>query len=121
MVFLAVSSASAKPRVAIAPIKGDIDETVGPAIGDAIGDEARIVPVAQVSDAMERLGLSGELDPKDAVRLETKLRASVIVQGKVTKSDGARTLRVTVLVRGKKPSKFSVQYKKAGSTKFKKE
>ncbi|MBX3162426.1 MAG: hypothetical protein KF773_41055 [Deltaproteobacteria bacterium] len=121
LALVAVSPARvfAKPRVAVTPIRGD--KEAADAIGDAIADSARIIASSQVSEAMDQLGLSGDLEQGDVVRLQTKLRASVVVQGKVAKDGPKRTLSGTVSVRGKKSAKFTITYKKAGSEKFKQE
>ena len=108
----------ARPKVAVTPLRGDSDDKIGEILRDALAGKLAVVPPKDVARAMDKLGLSGELDEQDVQRLRTKTSAAVVVQGKLGRAGTRKTLKVSVWVRGKQPSDFTVQYKSTGSEKF---
>ena len=117
--FLATSSpAFARPKVAVTPLRGDADDKIGEILREALAGKLAVVSQQDVARAMDKLGVSGELDAQDVQRLRTKINAAVVVQGKVGRAGTKKTLKVSVWVRGKQPSDFTVQYKSAASENF---
>jgi len=116
--FLGASPALAKPKVAVTPVDGDADDKMGAVVREALDGELAVVAPKEVERAMSKLGLSGELEESDAQRLRQKLDAAVVVQGKLGRAGQKKTVKLSVWVRGKKPSDFNVQYKSAASEKF---
>ncbi|HWU86285.1 MAG TPA: hypothetical protein VN253_03385, partial [Kofleriaceae bacterium] len=117
--LLATSSpVFAKPRVAVTPLRGDADDKIGDVVREALAGKLAIVPAKDVTRALGKLGVSGELDEQDVERLRTKTNAAVVVQGKLGRAGAKKTLKVSVWVRGKQPSDFTVQYKSAASDNF---
>jgi len=97
LVMLAATGvALAKPRVAIAPIQGDKGGAVGSAIAEALADDTKIIARDNVADTMDRLGMSGELVPFDREKLQGKLNATALIEGRISKLDGRPTLKLTV-------------------------
>jgi len=116
LVCLATSPpAAAKPKVAVAPFQGDKGNKVSDAIADALADKVRVVQPEATAKAMSKLRLKGELDTDAARRVQKKLNADAVVQGRLAKEGKGKTLRVAVFVHGKKPSRFRVQYKTVSS------
>jgi hypothetical protein len=116
--FLGASPALAKPKVAVTPVGGDPDDKMGAVVREALDGQLVVVDPKDVERAMSKLGLAGALEESDAQRLGQKLDAAVVVQGKLGRAGPRKTVRLTVWVRGKKPSDFNVQYKTAASEKF---
>jgi hypothetical protein len=108
----------ARPKVAVTPLKGDADDKVGEVLRDALAGKLAVVPPKDVARALDKLGVSGELDEQDVQRLRLKTNAAVVVQGKLGRAGAKKTLKVSVWVRGKRPSDFTVQYKSAASENF---
>jgi TolB-like protein len=75
--------ALAKPTVAVAPIGGDSDDEVTEIIVDVLGDSSKVIKPKQVVKAIGKLGIAGELDAKDAQKLQRSLKADAVVQGRV--------------------------------------
>jgi hypothetical protein len=91
---------------------------MGTAVRELLDDKLVVVAPKDVERAMSKLGLSGELEEGDAQKLRQKLDAAVVVQGKLGKSGPKKTVRLTIWVKGKKPSDINVQYKSVASEKF---
>ncbi|MEO8699837.1 MAG: hypothetical protein ABI867_07325 [Kofleriaceae bacterium] len=109
----------AKPTVAVAPIGGDSDETVADAVVEALGDSAKVVKPKETIKAIGKLGIAGELDAKDAARVQKKLDVDVVVQGHVKRDGKNKKLKLLVFAKGKKPSTITLLYKLATGDKFK--
>ncbi|HWO18708.1 MAG TPA: hypothetical protein VNO30_08025, partial [Kofleriaceae bacterium] len=114
---LGIASASAKPKVAVT-VDGDADDKMGETVREVLEGKLAVVTPKDVERAMSKLGLSAPLAEDDVQKLRERLDAAVVVQGKLGKAGAKKTVRLTVWVRGKKPSDFNVQYKTAGSEKF---
>ena len=112
------SPAAAKPKVAIAPFVGDSDDEVTDVIIDVVGESAKVVKPKEVVKAIGKLGISGELDAKDAQRLQKSLKADAVLQGRVRQDGKNKKLRLTVYVKGKKPGVFTVEFKNPKSDKL---
>lgn len=110
--------AHAEPSVAVAPIGGDPDDKVSDVVVDVVSAQAKAIKPKTVVRAIGQLGISGDLDARDANRLMKKLEADVVLQGKVKKDGKQRVLRMTVYAKGKKPGSFSVEFKTAKSGKL---
>ena len=111
--------AKPKPTIAVAPLDGDNSNKVAQAVVDALaGKDFVVIGPKEVSREKKKLGLSDELDPKDARKLATKLGAVAIVDGKVSKAGKKRSLHLEVHRRGKPDSGFTVEFKSTSSDGF---
>src|SRR5215813_12876475 len=86
----------AKPKVAVAPIKGDTDDRVGKAVIESLPDGVGSIPPKDVGKLMDKLGLD-DLDAAEAERPKIKLGATIVVQGKISKTNGKKTLKLAVI------------------------
>lgn len=117
--FLGISSpVSAKPKVAVTPMKGDAGGKMGAAVRDMLGGKLAVVAGKDVERGMDKLGLSGMLEEREVERLRERLDAAVVVQGRLGRSGKKKTLKLVVSVRGKSSDDFTVQYKSIESEKF---
>ena len=111
--------AKAKPKIAVAPLKGDTGNKVAQAIVEAIaGKDFAVIGPKAVSREITKLGLGDELDTKDARKLARKLGAVALVDGTVTKAGKKRSLHLEVHRRGKPDAGFTVEFKSTGSEAF---
>jgi hypothetical protein len=111
--------AKPKPTIAVAPLDGDDNNKVAQAVVDALaGKDFVVIGPKEVSREKKKLGLSDELDPKDARKLATKLGAVAIVDGKVSKAGKKRSLHLEIHRRGKPDSGFTVEFKSTSSDGF---
>lgn len=111
--------AKPKPKIAVAPLADDSKNKVALAVADALaGKDFVVIGPKEVSREKEKLGLSEELDPKEARKLATKLGAVAIIDGKVSKAGKKRSLRLEVHRRGKPDAGFTVEFKSASSDGF---
>jgi hypothetical protein len=117
-VCVAPRSAHGKPKVAVTPIKGDNDDKVAKAVVDALPDGVGSIPPKDVGKIMDKLGLD-ELDGAEAERLKIKLGATHVVQGKLSKANGKKSLKVAVIGKNQKKSSFTVSFKSTKSETFK--
>ncbi len=118
LAFLGASPAFAKPKVAVTTVGGDDRDEMSEAVRDMLGGKLAVVAPKEVERAMRKLGLSGELEDRELERLGEKLDAAVVVQGKLGRAGKKKTVKLSVWVRGKKPSDLNVQYKSVESEKF---
>ncbi len=121
IVFVVVASgvAAAKPSIAIVPLEGDPGNKVGNAVAKAAEDEASAVTgPKQTGKAMDKLGLSGELDKKDQKKLRGKLEVEILIQGKVEDEGAENAVELTIAGKGIKKSKIKLRFKKASSPSF---
>jgi hypothetical protein len=115
---MGLSSALAKPKVVVTVAGGDSGDRMGEAVREILDGKLAVVAPRDVERAMSKLDLSGALEDDELRRLRQRLDAAVVVQGKLGRSGKKKTVRLTVAVRGKRPSAFTVQYKSVGSEKF---
>ena len=113
--------ALAKPKLAVAPIKGDTGGKVADAIAEVVAGDATLISAKKVERAARDLDLDREVDMIGAKKLAAKVDADVVVHGKIEKDDGKKTAALAVTRRGKKSEKFEVTFKSATSDKFKRE
>ncbi len=112
-------TAFARPKVAVAPFRGsDVNDKVSKAIAEALGEQSEVTDPADTWRAISKLGFKTELDNDKAKKVQKKLGVAALVQGRLDKVGAQKTLKITVFVRGKQPSKFTVQFKTL-SDKFK--
>ena len=112
-------TAFAKPKVAVAPFRGsDVNDKVSKAIAEALGEQSEVTDPADTWRAISKLGFKTELDNDKAKKVQKKLGVAALVQGRLDKVGAQKTLKITIFVRGKQPSKFTVQFKNL-SDKFK--
>jgi hypothetical protein len=102
----------AKPKVAVAPFKGDKNNKVADAISEALAGQVKVTEPKATSKAMEKLELGKDLDEGDAKKLAKKLEVDAIVQGKLEKDGKTQTLKVAIFQKGKEPVRFTVQFTK---------
>ncbi len=110
--------AIAKPKVAVAPIDGDANGEVTDAVAELLTRKLAPVKQRDVSRAMDKLGLSGELDSKDARKLQKQLDVVAVVHGKLGKEGRKKTLQLSVSARKKKTTRFTVELTATSSKKF---
>jgi hypothetical protein len=111
--------AAAKPSVAVVPLDGDPGNKVGNAVAKAAEDDASAVTgPKETGKAMDKLGLSGELDKKDQKKLRGKLEVEILIQGKVEDEGAENAVELTIAGKGIKRSKIKLRFKKASSPSF---
>jgi hypothetical protein len=111
--------AKPKPKIAVAPLQGDPGDKIATAVVDALaGRDFVVVGPQEVRREMTRLGLSGELTPKTARKLATKLEVVAVVGGTVGKPGPKRSLHLEVHHRGKPAAEFTVELKSTASDGF---
>jgi hypothetical protein len=110
--------AFAKPTVAVAPISGDTDDTVADAVVEVLKESAKVIAPKQTVKAIGKLGIAGEIDAKDATRVQKKLEAEVVVQGHIKREGKNKKLKLVVFAKGKKASTITLLYKLATTEKF---
>jgi hypothetical protein len=114
---VAPAVAFAKPKVALVPIE---DGEVQDAVVDALGaDDLALVGPKQVSRAVDKLGLEGDLTEKQLRKLATELEADAVIQGSLTNKGSNRVLHFKLFVRGKTKKGFKIEFASATSKKFK--
>lgn len=118
VLFLGVSPALGKPKVAVTPMSGDSDDRMAAAVREMLGGKLAVVARKDVERAMSKLDLSGELEADDVQKLRQRLDAAVVVQGKLGRSGKKKTVKLSVWVKGKRKGDFNVQYKSTSSEKF---
>jgi hypothetical protein len=118
VMMLGTTSALAKPKVAVAPIKGDTNDQLGNVLVDVLSEKTRVVGPVEVERAIAKLGFTGALEPEDVGRLEEKLGVSALIQGKLKKDGKRKSLQLIVTSRGGKQLKFTVKFKSAASDRF---
>jgi hypothetical protein len=101
--------AFAEPKVAVAPLDGD-DGKVAEAVGDLIGDHAKVTRPSRVESAMKGMGAS-VLSPKTARKLRTKLDVDVVIYGSVDKDSGEKHLSLTFAGSAKEKPTLEVTFK----------
>jgi hypothetical protein len=113
-------SAAAKPTiVAITPIDGDANGSIGDAITEALdGSELNTLAPKVVTRAVDKLGYEGELSDKQAKKLATELEADAVVQATLDRDGKRKVLKFKLLVRGKKARGFKVTFNNAKSENF---
>lgn len=101
-----------KPKVAVAPFKGDKGNKVADAIAEALADSVKVTDTKATGKAADKLGLGKELDSAEATKLAKKLEVDAVVQGKLDKDGKTQTLKVAIFVKGKDDAvRFTVQFK----------
>ncbi len=118
---LGVHAAQAKPKtVALPPIEGDANGSVGTAVVDALdGDQLTMLSSKMVTRAVDKLGYAGELTDKQAKKLAGELEADVVIQGTLARDGKHKVLHFKLLVRGKKARGFKVTFNNPKSENFK--
>jgi len=105
--------ALAKPKVAVAPFKGDKNNKVADAIAEALAGSAKVTDPKATAKAIEKLDLGKELDVSEAKKLGKKLEVDAVVQGKLDKDGKNQTLKVAIFLKGKDEAvRFTVQFTK---------
>ena len=121
LVWLAIPAlAVAKPVLALAPIDGDKDGKVAELIVEAADEEYKVVKPDKVADVMARFDIA-TVDGKAVKKIRKKLDAEIVVYGTVDKEGKKKTLTLSVSARGKRTSKFDIEYKSADAKSFKRE
>ncbi len=114
--------AAAKPSVAVLPLEGDTGNKVGIVVAKAAEDGASAVTGPRdTGKAMDKLGLSGELDKKDQKKLRGKLDVEILIQGKVEKDDGENSLELKIAGKGIKTAKLKLRFKSVTTASFRTE
>jgi hypothetical protein len=111
----------AKPKVAIAPLDGDDSGKIGALVLDASDEVATVTSPKTVSKALKDLDISDIDNASSAKKLRKKLKVDAVVYGKVEKTGSKHELKLSVYTRGKKPDRFSIEYKQSSSAAFRKE
>jgi hypothetical protein len=109
-----------KTKIAVAPLDGDPGNKVALAVVDALAGKAyEVVGPKLTGREMTRLGLD-TLDGKATRKLASKLGVVAIIDGKVSKAGKKRSLHLEVHRRGKPVDGFTVEFKSASSSGFRK-
>jgi hypothetical protein len=105
------TAAFAKPKIAVAPFKGDKNNKVADAIAESLAEQAKVTEPKATGKAIKSLALGNELDNDEAKKLRKKLEVDAVVQGKLDKDGKNQTLKIAIFVKGKEPARFTVQFK----------
>ncbi len=101
-----------KPKVAVAPFKGDKGNKVADAIADSLSGSVKLTDTKATGKAADKLGLGKELDRSEATKLAKKLEVDAVVQGKLDSDGDKKTLKVAIFLKGKDDAvRFTVQFK----------
>jgi hypothetical protein len=111
--------ATAKPRIAVAPLEGDAGGKVTEVVAKAADDAGNVTSGPDATRrAMAKLGVEGELDGKAVKKLRKRLDVHVLIHGTVAKAGGRKMLELSVSVRGEKTERFSITFKNARDKKL---
>lgn len=99
----AAAIATAKPKVAIGPIKGDLGGKLADALAELYDGKAKVISPSATEAAMDKLKLSGELDDKGAKKVLAKLSCDAVVSGHVEKKGKKKTVKIVVHAKGADP------------------
>ena len=113
--------ALARPRVAVAPLDGDSGNKLGNAVAKAAGEDAAVTGPRDTGKAMDRLGLSGELDRRDQKKLRARLDVDIVIQGHVDGEGRDKSVELSLAGKGIKASKLRLRFKSATSASFKRD
>ncbi len=101
-----------KPKVAVAPFKGDKGNKVANAIADSLAGSVKLTDTKTTGKAVDKLGFGKELDSGEATKLAKKLEVDAVVQGKLDSDGDKKTLKVAIFIKGKDDAvRFTVQFK----------
>jgi hypothetical protein len=111
--------AKPKPKIAVAPFKGDPDGKVAEAVVDSLaGKDFVVVIPADVKTEIAKLGAGDKLDARAVRKLSTGLDVVAIIDGTVRKAGRKNTLRIAIRRRGQPDIGFTVEFKTATSASF---
>lgn len=111
--------AKPRPKIAVAPLKGDGGNKVADAVVAALdGKDFVVVGPKEVGREMTRLGLPDELDGKATRKLGAQLGVVVVIDGAVVKSRSKSTLHLEVHRHGKPDAGFTIEFKTTSSPAF---
>ncbi|HSD89538.1 MAG TPA: hypothetical protein VLB44_18535, partial [Kofleriaceae bacterium] len=102
--------ASARPRLAVAPLDGDKDGDVAELVADAAADHGKTTRPDQVSREIEKLEIAS-LNAKTVKKLRIKLEADVVIYGSVDKQGGKKHLELMLTGHGKSKAKLEIDFK----------
>jgi hypothetical protein len=110
-----------RPKLAVAPLDGDPGNKVAAAIVEALsGKDFTVVGPRETGREITRLDLPAELDAKATRKLSQKLGVVAVIDGKVGKAGGKKSLHLEVHRRGKPDAGFTVAFSSVASAKFRK-
>lgn len=108
IVLVCVTTAWAKPKVAVAPLAGDLPgNKLTVAVAEALADDFVVISGKGLAKSIGKQ--SGELDD-DALKKAEKVAAAV-VHGKVVKDGKKRSLQLKISVKGQDTSELVVKVK----------
>ena len=100
------ATALAKPKVAVAPLAGDLPHgKLTAAIADALGDDYAVSSGKTVSKT------TGELDDDVVAKIQKQLGAQAVVHGSVVKDGKRRTLQLKISVTGQDAKVVAIKLK----------
>lgn len=115
----AEASARPKIKIAVAPLTGDPGNKIARAVVDALsGKDFEVVGPRETGREIGRLQLPDDLDGKATRKLASKLGVVAIINGTVGKAGRKRSLHLEVHRRGKPSDGFTIEFKSATSSKF---
>lgn len=115
------ATARPRPKIAVAPLDGDPGNKVAAAIVEALsGKDFTVVGPRETGREITRLDLPAELDARATRKLSQKLGVVAVIDGKVGKAGGKKSLHLEVHRRGKPDAGFTVAFASASSAKFRK-
>jgi len=113
------ATAKPKAKIAVAPLSGDSGNKIAAAVVEALdGKDFVVVGPKETGREITKLGLPDELDAKATRKLAQKLGVVAVIDGKVGKAGGKRSLHLEVHRRGQPDAGFTVAFTSATSAKF---
>jgi hypothetical protein len=111
IVLLAIPTlASARPKLAVAPLDGDKDGNIAEIVADAAADHGKTTRPDKVGREIEKLEIAS-LNAKTAKKLRIKLEADVVIYGGVEKQGTRKHLELMLTGHGKSKSKLDIDFK----------
>lgn len=112
--------ALARPKVAIAPLDGDKHGDVADIVAEEAADHAKVVTPDRVGRVMDSLGLSTH-NKRSLRTLCARLEVDAVIYGLVEHDGSKRRLELTIAVRGKPSSTFTLKFTSASSHVFRRQ
>lgn len=111
MLVCLCATALAKPKVAVAPLAGDLPSgKLTIAVADALGDDYAVISGKALGKVTKK---TGELDDDVVAKIHKQLAADAVVHGSVVKEGKKRSLQLKVSVKGQDTRDLTVKLKGA--------
>jgi hypothetical protein len=120
-VVLLPGLALARPKVAVAPLDGDDDGKLAVLVAQAAATHGKVTSTKLVTKALDDLSIASPDNSRAAKRLRARLAVDAVIYGKLEREGTKKKLTLSVYTRGKKPDKFTLEYKSSASKQFRKQ